>query len=846
MQLENSQDAIICKICHSPCNDNSPYAHPCKCNGSLKYIHVSCLNEWIKVTNSSKCGICKYPFKFQKTFKLGTPKSVPPHYILLFLLKGILSVVVTILLFIYTISKFILVFAFNTAVSSAYLHKASNIPLSFLTGVVFTAINFLHSIFIQTALKHITALRPRIQSSQVLQSLIADISTRDETLVSQRTVVDHASSESTDTDEQMIDSFNIDISMQESIFRLGRPINIKSDIKFIISACTFSVFYPFLYHFSLLFSNLLFVLESKIHLYEFINEKIPAFFKFIEEITMGNFFIMMIGTVIFFTILVGILGKLKENFSSQTIRNAFYLLKCYTMSVVMSFVLICSVGVFSHFSFVVAFNRSVSLFKFSESWISIIIHMLIGFAFTYLLRNLRKRLMGKFRDGLIMKALRDESLSCVIEYFCRVSVSNFIIRTLVSFTLQCTIPLSIFLLSRVELDFRFDTAGEFWTFLYLKAFLLLYRNGSAITYFLAWLCEIVTWTVARFFDAENYLYNKKTMIGDRKRLVWAANIRFIDGKTESLLEKINDVLSNNAVPVNSSTTKELDTFNQEISIHSENTDSNTFSRPSKSLINSLNESEKLQIYSKYEITDERIEKYFGKSHTRKFSIFLAPKHPKIFKIFCFLSCLLTSCLFFHLLFRAAIFLSPINRPEAKPIMFVYITSLLLGLFSHLPKILSITSSQRLKSLFNNALVIFYTNILFPAIGAMAFVIVNAGRSVFSEFTNSFVLLNALSSVTSSFFESCFIFSPISSYSVFYLIKQIASFLAFKMFVFLSFIAYSRIVVFGSIYVPIFFTALIVVQLVRFVRVLVSGSLMETIKDHFFLDDRTVANYQHSE
>ncbi|ORY37807.1 hypothetical protein BCR33DRAFT_721296 [Rhizoclosmatium globosum] len=43
---------------------------PCKCKGSMKYVHLSCLNEWRKVTANSahfQCDQCKYEYSFERT-----------------------------------------------------------------------------------------------------------------------------------------------------------------------------------------------------------------------------------------------------------------------------------------------------------------------------------------------------------------------------------------------------------------------------------------------------------------------------------------------------------------------------------------------------------------------------------------------------------------------------------------------------------------------------------------------------------------------------------------------------------------------------------------------------------
>lgn len=70
-----------CRICGDGSSPKSPLYHPCKCAGSIRYIHEECLIKWISVkSNSSKvraetppipsssaglsCEICNYQFEF--------------------------------------------------------------------------------------------------------------------------------------------------------------------------------------------------------------------------------------------------------------------------------------------------------------------------------------------------------------------------------------------------------------------------------------------------------------------------------------------------------------------------------------------------------------------------------------------------------------------------------------------------------------------------------------------------------------------------------------------------------------------------------------------------------------
>ncbi|ELA41159.1 uncharacterized protein VICG_01758 [Vittaforma corneae ATCC 50505] len=388
------------------------------------------------------------------------------------------------------------------------------------------------------------------------------------------------------------------------------------------------------------------------------------------------------------------------------------------------------------------------------------------------------------------------------------------------------------------------------------------------------LFETIVWALAKAFDAENYLYNKKIGIRDKSRLVWAVNVRHIDPKYEQILERVNNIVKNRETENKKNgeecnfdrtiksfctdeairkrtmalgKTQESENASETSSVFEDGMLRNN--KISATLINSLTELEKDYIFARYQITERRIDKYYGQNHSKKFSVFYKPKYFKVFKILSFALCLVSTCLIFNVLFRMSLLLSSLvtlNKNKIRPVVFVYNSCLILSTASYISNVFTKTYQQVSKSIINNSLLVIYTNGVFPFIGAIIFVIVNASRNVFAEFSNAFIFLNALSTVTSTFFETVFIFSSISTYSALHILRQIASFLGLKLAVFFCFIAYTKIITFTSMYIPVIFTAIVVIQTFRIARVMLSGSLMENIKDHFFLDNTTVVNYEHSD
>ncbi|CAH0557296.1 unnamed protein product [Brassicogethes aeneus] len=59
--LSNS-NGDICRICHCEADLDNPLLSPCYCSGSLKYVHQSCLRQWLAASDTRSCELCKFNF----------------------------------------------------------------------------------------------------------------------------------------------------------------------------------------------------------------------------------------------------------------------------------------------------------------------------------------------------------------------------------------------------------------------------------------------------------------------------------------------------------------------------------------------------------------------------------------------------------------------------------------------------------------------------------------------------------------------------------------------------------------------------------------------------------------
>ncbi|KAK6069919.1 E3 ubiquitin-protein ligase march6 [Seiridium cupressi] len=70
-------DVDTCRICRGEGTPGEPLFYPCKCSGSIKYVHQDCLMEWLSHSQKKHCELCKTPFRFTKLYSPTMPQQLP-------------------------------------------------------------------------------------------------------------------------------------------------------------------------------------------------------------------------------------------------------------------------------------------------------------------------------------------------------------------------------------------------------------------------------------------------------------------------------------------------------------------------------------------------------------------------------------------------------------------------------------------------------------------------------------------------------------------------------------------------------------------------------------------------
>jgi E3 ubiquitin-protein ligase MARCH6 len=67
-----ADESKACRICHE---SDDPLFYPCKCSGSIKYVHAECLKQWLRINKKKKCEVCGEELSFQKEYADDTQRS---------------------------------------------------------------------------------------------------------------------------------------------------------------------------------------------------------------------------------------------------------------------------------------------------------------------------------------------------------------------------------------------------------------------------------------------------------------------------------------------------------------------------------------------------------------------------------------------------------------------------------------------------------------------------------------------------------------------------------------------------------------------------------------------------
>ena len=92
----------LCKICYEQSSEEKPIYRPCKCQGSMQYIHLECLKHWVGdkdvTVEKPNCEICMYEYRLLFEYEYHYSHKKTMNMMKNLLLVVIVSIVILVLL----------------------------------------------------------------------------------------------------------------------------------------------------------------------------------------------------------------------------------------------------------------------------------------------------------------------------------------------------------------------------------------------------------------------------------------------------------------------------------------------------------------------------------------------------------------------------------------------------------------------------------------------------------------------------------------------------------------------------------------------------------------------------
>ncbi|KAI9477792.1 MAG: hypothetical protein EXX96DRAFT_568239 [Benjaminiella poitrasii] len=71
------EEEEICRVCRGEATLEEPLFHPCKCAGSIRFVHQKCLLDWLSHSKKKYCELCNHHYEFTPVYKSDMPAKIP-------------------------------------------------------------------------------------------------------------------------------------------------------------------------------------------------------------------------------------------------------------------------------------------------------------------------------------------------------------------------------------------------------------------------------------------------------------------------------------------------------------------------------------------------------------------------------------------------------------------------------------------------------------------------------------------------------------------------------------------------------------------------------------------------
>ncbi|KAI9011922.1 hypothetical protein CLU79DRAFT_771897 [Phycomyces nitens] len=74
---DKEDDQEVCRVCRCEATEEEPLFYPCKCSGSIRYVHQNCLHEWLVHSKREHCELCGHSYAFTPVYQPDMPATIP-------------------------------------------------------------------------------------------------------------------------------------------------------------------------------------------------------------------------------------------------------------------------------------------------------------------------------------------------------------------------------------------------------------------------------------------------------------------------------------------------------------------------------------------------------------------------------------------------------------------------------------------------------------------------------------------------------------------------------------------------------------------------------------------------
>ena len=788
------EELHYCRICHATDEQSDDLLiHPCRCKGSLRFIHESCLKECINARQDPTCDICKYKFKFKKIYMKETPERLPVIYMLYRLLSNLWNGSLRLCYLSYLLFRFFLVFLINGLAYSRLIEDVTSHKLLFTISAAIcgTLANFCHSyIFSVVKAVVLSKRRARLDPRMALNAMRNEMADQPNGQASQ-----NSDEETERTSEQTESAESTEMHISDDVLELRTINGIRSDLTQVFSFTWPSIILLLVYvgrtqAFELASLSLSYSSMCAFPIYGF------TFSDLSKYNTLLLFLMSEFYSVIFFVFILFIAEHLRTRLSNPFLRVCFSFAKIYVLLTILTFYSYLVIGFAFHIGLYYFINHKTEIFSTINHPLFYLVHSSIGLIIIRAINIWRDYVYSQVRPGLVRWHCDLKRLSMSIKRLINTPVTTFLVAIPYKLLIYSFYIISTFYIQNQVAKFVgthlpvFQITSFHSVFVYLKIVSLIFLQGESISNLLGSLHLWILRKLAPLFSMQNFIFNERIPVGDKSRLVWDCNRSPCSKLDLERVARINNLRQ----------------------LH---TNSN-------------------QLRMKYEINERRIQKYYGVRHKRRFSIFYKPKLYWLFYLLFSLACYSAVQVLLVCLLSCASLISQ-RMPFSSDVSFILSVMLLLRIILFAGK----SCHQIIKSV----IVLFYRNILWPTTIAMSYLFLSDKSDGFFRFSSIFVIFFAFSAHL--FYFCSFILFAFSYERMSYrrIIKQLVSFYFWKLFMIGLLIMARGLFTFRYL-IWACCTLIIGWLILNVAKLLISREWIESVRDEYFMVRSVAENYDH--